>query len=228
MPLVHGPLDWDSIQLAVFDVDGTLYDQRGLRLAMLALLAKHAVKTRSVDVPRVLHLFRRCRESLADQMTADFLVRQYIDTANRCGRSADDVKAIVEEWMELRPLPLLHKHRYAGIDRLFRDLSKRKIVIATLSDYPVDRKLSALGLSADILVSAADSDVGLLKPNPAGLRKVLAQAGVSPEQAIMVGDRVDRDWAAAQQLGIRTLIRSRRRMANIDTFESYNDPIFRI
>jgi len=27
--------DWGNIRLVVFDVDGTLYDQRGLRLCML-------------------------------------------------------------------------------------------------------------------------------------------------------------------------------------------------
>ena len=35
---MSGSLDWSAIDLVVFDVDGTLYDQRRLRLAMLGHL----------------------------------------------------------------------------------------------------------------------------------------------------------------------------------------------
>ena len=226
MPLVNGPVDWNGVRMVVFDVDGTLYDQRALRTAMLVSLFAYALKTRSLDVPIVLQAYRACRERLAVEMATDFIDRQFTDTAIRSGRTIDDVRRIVTEWIDDRPLKILHKYRYAGIEKLFGELAERNILLAVLSDYPAVRKLRALGLSADILVSADDRDVGSLKPHPAGLAKILLQANVPPGAAIMVGDRVDRDWAVADKLGVRALIRSSRSMRGIDTFASYGDPVF--
>jgi len=45
-----------------------------------------------------------------------------------------------------------------------------------LSDYPAHGKLRALGLTADIVVSAVDSGVDRFKPSTAGLERILAQA----------------------------------------------------
>lgn len=226
MPLVNGPVDWNSVRMVVFDVDGTLYDQRALRSAMLVSLLANAVKTRSLDVPIVLQAYRACRERLAVEMATDFFDRQFIDTANRCGRAIDDVKGIVAEWIDNRPLKILRNYRYAGVENVFNALAERDILLAILSDYPAERKLRALGLAADILVSADDRDVGSLKPHPAGLAKILTQANVHPKAAVMVGDRVDRDWAVANKLGVRALIRSSRPVSGIDTFASYDDPVF--
>ncbi len=214
--------------MVVFDVDGTLYDQRGLRMAMLGALLANSVRTRSLEVPIVLQAYRHCRERLAGEMATDFADRQFADTAMRCGRSPDDVRRIVDEWIENRPLQFLRRYRCAGIDSLFAVLAARKVVLAILSDYPAERKLRALGLSADIMVSADDHDVGSMKPHPAGLAKILSQANVEPDRAVMVGDRVDRDWAVADKLGVRALIRSPRPVSGIDTFASYREPVFRL
>src|SRR3546814_17140837 len=66
MPMVRNPVDWDNIDLVVFDMDGTLYDQRRLRARMLMALAGEAVRSRTLRVPAVLQTFRRCRETLGN------------------------------------------------------------------------------------------------------------------------------------------------------------------
>jgi FMN phosphatase YigB (HAD superfamily) len=227
MPLVKGPLDWSAIQLVVFDVDGTLYDQRAMRLSMMASLLGHSIRSRSFEVPTILRAFRKLREELAESMAPGFVDRQYELTASQCGCDASRVRSVVDEWMERRPLDRLRRCRFPGLQDIFRGASAKNKTIGILSDYPAREKLEKLGLEAGVIVSATDPDVGFLKPHPQGLRRLIEKAGVAPEHTIMIGDRPERDWAAADKLGIRALIRSKRTIPGVDTFSSYTDPVFR-
>ncbi|HEX7637624.1 MAG TPA: HAD family hydrolase, partial [Burkholderiaceae bacterium] len=166
-------LDWSAIDLVVFDVDGTLYDQARLRRAMLAQLARASLRSRSLDVVNALRHFRRVREWLADQPGDDFATRQYALAAARCGLTAGEVEALAREWMERRPLPLLAACRYPHLDRLFEGLRRAGKRVAVFSDFPAADKLRALGLAAGTVVCSADPDVRRLKPDPAGLHAIL-------------------------------------------------------
>ena len=95
------------------------------------------------------------------------------ETASATGFSAGDVRLIVEQWIERRPLPYLQACRFPGLVELFAGLRRKGKLIGVLSDYPADAKLSALGLHADHVVCASDKGVGLLKPNPRGLQAMI-------------------------------------------------------
>lgn len=224
--LPHGPVHWDTIRLVVFDLDGTLYDQRRLRLQVLFRLAGNAISSLSFETIRILREFRRYREELGETHATDFAVLQYQSVASRTGHPPEYVKLIVEEWMERRPLNVLRNCRYPGIAQLFDGLSAKGKTIAVLSDYPAREKLRVLGLNADFVVYAGDPDVGFLKPHPAGLQNVLNKANVPAQAAIMIGDRVDRDWEVARRNGMRALIKSRKPLADIDTFRNFDDAVF--
>jgi FMN phosphatase YigB (HAD superfamily) len=49
-------------------------------------------------------------------------------------------------------------------------------------------------------------DLGLSKPDPRFLERVLRVCGVSAAQAIMVGDRLDNDIVPARLLGMKTIL----------------------
>src|SRR3546814_6767079 len=115
MPMVRNPVDWDNIDLVVFDMDGTLYDQRRLRARMLMALAGEAVRSRTLRVPAILQTFRRCRETLGNQPSANFMSRQYELTAERCGWPIEMVREAVLDWIEQRPLEYLNACIYAGV-----------------------------------------------------------------------------------------------------------------
>ena len=219
-------LDWTTIDLVVFDVDGTLYDQRQLRLGMLRQLLGHAWQTRSLDTLLTLRTFRRVREALGEQAGADFMALQYAQTASRHGKTPGVVRALTDEWMEQRPLPLLAACRYAQVAELFAGLRAAGKRVAAFSDYPAVAKLAVLGLAADPVVCATDAGIERLKPDPAGLLAILRRTGVAPERALMIGDRFDRDAAAAGRAGMRALIRSGRPHAQWATFQAYDDPVF--
>ena len=61
---------------------------------------------------------------------------------------------------------------------------------------------------ADVIDGVASShSVGWRKPHRAMFERALAIAGVRPEEAFMVGDRLGADVWGAQQLGLRTVLR---------------------
>lgn len=227
MPLSNGPVDWSRIHLIIFDVDGTLYDQRALRFAMLRSLLRCAIETRSIEVIRILRVFRRMREELAESMAADFVNRQYNLVAERCGCDPGRVREIVCEWMEERPLKNLGHYRFPRLEDVFRAATDQRKTIGVFSDYPARAKLEALQLRADVIVTADEPHIGYLKPHPVGLHRMLDLCDVKADRAIMIGDRIERDWAVANKLGVRALIRTRRNVKGIDTFRGYNDPVFR-
>jgi phosphoglycolate phosphatase len=220
------PLDWSTIDLVVFDVDGTLYDQRQLRIGMLRQLISHTWQTRSLDTLLILRTFRRVREALGEHAGADFMTQQYAQTASQHHTTPEAVRALTDEWMEQRPLPLLAACRHAHVAEVFAGLRAAGKRVAAFSDYPATAKLAALRLRADVVVCATDADIARLKPDPAGLLAILRQTGVAPERALMIGDRFDRDAAAAERAGVRALIRSHQAHARWATFRAYDDSVF--
>lgn len=224
------PLDWAAIDLVVFDVDGTLYDARRLRRAMTRRLALDALRTRSLRTLQVLRVFRQVREELADMSRADFMRAQYALTAHRTGTDEAAVAALVRQWMEQRPLALLRDCRWPRLERLFEALQAAGKQVAVWSDYPAHDKLAALGLRADLVVWAGDAGVGRLKPDPRGLRAILHATGVPPQRTLMIGDRFDRDAAAAQRAGVRSLVLSRHSppadAGQAQAFAGYDDAVF--
>lgn len=219
-------IDWGEIRLVVFDVDGTLYDQRRLRLRMLVELLRSAVIDFSADTLLTLREFRRCRERFADQPGDDFLMAQYAVPAARRDCTPEHVRALVAEWMDERPLAHLAVCRRPGIEALFDALRGAGKTIGILSDYPAREKLKAMGLTADFVVSSTDEDVARPKPDPAGLRKLMRMADAGPGETLMIGDRMDRDGEVARRSGVRARILTNKAAPSAESFVSFSDALF--
>ncbi|MEP6828365.1 MAG: HAD family hydrolase [Aestuariivirga sp.] len=219
-------IEWNEIDLVVFDVDGTLYDQKRLRAIMAFRLLIAAIRSRSFETVRILRIYRKVREDLGEDSSGNFMERQFELTAAKSGLSVVQIKTVIREWMEKIPLQYLAKCRYPGVLELFETLHQSGRKIAIFSDYALDDKLEALGLRADILVSAEDPDVQKLKPHPKGLLKVLKAADQLAGRSLMVGDRFDRDLAVATNAGMKALILSKKADPRCPTFKSYRDVVF--
>lgn len=197
-------------QLVVFDVDGTLYRQAPVRRAMLLALlrARGADGMGRFERIAALRRYRRLREEAADAPRG-FGARLRARFCAETGMTPQQADALIQEWMVRRPLPFVARAVVPGARALFGALRAKGIGIGVWSDYPARAKLNAMGLQADHVVSAADPDLDALKPDPAGLARVAAAAGASPEETLMIGDRMDRDGTAAASFGAAFLLRGR-------------------
>ncbi len=222
----NSTVNWKEIRLVAFDVDGTLYDQRGLRFCMLREMALASIRRRGIRFVRILQAYRKIREELGDALCENFELELISRTATLVGCSEDEVDATAEEWLERRPLRHLIRYRYPHLQQLFTGLRRSGKNIGVLSDYPARKKLEALQLDADFVVYAGEQSVGVLKPHPKGLQVLMSQAAVNPWQTILIGDRPERDGAAAQKANVRALIRSRKRIRDWQTFARYDEPLF--
>jgi putative hydrolase of the HAD superfamily len=220
------PLDWNDVHLVVFDVDGTLYRQRPLRLRMARDILLHTLLKRDLNVIAVLAKYRRIRERLGDEEAIDFETALIALTATATANSPDRVRAIVSEWVEQRPLGYLAACRYPGLSELFAGLRRSGKSIGILSDYPAEAKLEALRLTAHHIVFAGDEGIGLLKPHPRGLASLITAAGVKPHETVVIGDRVDRDGLVARRAGAQALIKSSKPIEGWQTFARFDEALF--
>ncbi len=203
-------MDWTHLRLVVFDLDGTLYDQRCLRGKMLWELGLHCLRRPSeLKILKIIAEFRRARECLAEEDAEHIGRLQFERPAAGLGIPPHEVSEVVGVWVEQRPLRHLRRCRYPAIEELFEHLRESDLRIGVLSDYPVREKLRALELEADFEASAAEPAIDRLKPNPAGLEALMARAGVAPEQCLLIGDREDRDGVCARRAGVHCLIKVR-------------------
>jgi putative hydrolase of the HAD superfamily len=219
-------VDWNAIRLVVFDVDGTLYDQRALRSRMLRDIAIATIASRSLTVPLVLRPYRKLREAISEAEVEDFEDILVERTAAASGVGAETVRGIVADWMETRPLAYLRACRYPHVDALFAALKGQGKIIGIYSDYPALAKLRVMGLPADHVVTARDPDIRILKPHPRGLECLMRAAKVSPAETVLVGDRLDRDGEAARRAGVTALIRSGKPLDGCLRFSNFADPVF--
>ncbi len=216
--------DWAPIRFVVFDVDGTLYRQRPLRLRLAAALVGHALRTRSLRDLSVVRHYRTLREELGDRELPDFEEHLAREVGSRLGLEPATVREIVMEWIDTRPLATLASCRYPGVEAVFDRVRASGRKIGVLSDYPARDKLAALGLRADHVVGARE--VGVMKPHPRGLERIMELAGESPATTVLIGDRADRDGEAARRAGVRCLLRSSKPVEGWRSFAAYDDPVF--
>jgi len=183
------------------DLDGTLYAQTPVRLAMGAELALFGWR-----VARVLERFRREQEELRKlELEGDPFLLQVERTAAALGVSTTLVDAAVRSWMIERPgkwLSLFRRRALLDEIRTFRGTGGRT---ALVSDYPARRKLEALGAEAlfDVVVASGEPDgPRRLKPHPSGVLRAAGALGIDPSRCLVIGDRADADGEAAKSAGM--------------------------
>jgi len=91
------------------------------------------------------------------------------------------------------------------LNRLLGELGRR-YRLALLSNYPdapaLRESLDRIGLTERFQAVVVSADVGRVKPHEAPFKKVLATLGVSPAQALCVGDNWLGDIQGAKRLGM--------------------------
>ncbi|MGH8487961.1 MAG: HAD-IA family hydrolase [Gammaproteobacteria bacterium] len=200
------------LEAIILDLDGTLYRTTALRALMtLRLLGSYSWRPfEGMRVARILSSYRRAQEMLRrlPPGDGDLAERQVTLAAQRCRAEPAIVASHVTRWMEREPLALLPRCMHPGLLRFLSAAVERGLRLAVLSDYPAEAKLEAMGIRRffHFLVCAQDPNVQRFKPDPRGLQVALERLGVSEDQALYVGDRVDLDAPTAANAGVACAI----------------------
>jgi HAD superfamily hydrolase (TIGR01549 family) len=199
------PPPWDRIQAVIFDVDGTLYDQRLLRRKIaVRMLAKCLAKpTSGIQDIRNIMAYRQALEALRG---SPYSAEIHLELAARkSGAKPAQLRVSVEQWMEKAPIALLYGCRYRAVANLLETLKTQGISCGAFSEYPAEEKLVALGIRQFFSVINCAQDCGRLKPDPNGLLETLRGMGASHCNVLCVGDRAF-DIEAAGRAGMHAFL----------------------
>lgn len=189
----------------IFDLDGTLYYQKPFRIRMLFYLLGHIIQhPSSIGDVFLIKRYREVREKWetyeqALSFPADMSLedRQYLFVAEEKKVPAKRVEEAVRFYMQKASLTLLPAYKDAILAETIELLKKKDISIVVYSDYPVEDKLRALGIKADLCFTSADEQINCMKPDPKGLKVILETLNLNAADAVMVGDRYEKDGLAA-------------------------------
>lgn len=188
-----------NTKLIVFDLDGTLYNKRGLSLRMVL----HA----PLDI-RKMQAERATRASMKGMWLRD--EKHFHDTYfQRMAARMHCSATAAEQWYNNRYMPLMVKMigKYQPLNEwvlpFIHDCQHTGIKLVLLSDYGFAKeKLQALGLSPtlfDWVISAPE--LGGLKPAPELMRIITERMGFAPQECLVIGDRDDTDGEMARRTG---------------------------
>jgi phosphoglycolate phosphatase len=189
---IYRPIPAPSLRLLVFDLDGTLIDSGDDLCA---------------SVNAMLHHFDR--PPLPQAVISTYIGDGAGMLVSRSLGQPDDpafLEAALAYFLDYyREHKLDHTYVYPGVfpslDSLRQQLADRSM--AVLTNKPIGPSLAiceALGLSPYFFRILGGNSFAIKKPDPEGLLALIKEAGVTPEETLMIGDS-DVDIRTARNAG---------------------------
>lgn len=179
----HVRLEWEEtpIRWLFFDVGSTLVDETAAY--------DHRIREMIAGTNVTYEQFQRKREAYARQN-----LRGDLEAAAFFG---------------LQKMPWHHEDEqpYPEAESVLGTLKARGYRIGVIANQSVGtaERLRAWGLLTHIDLVVASAEEGVAKPDPAIFRLALERADCAPEEAVMIGDRLDNDIVPAKAVGMRTV-----------------------
>jgi phosphoglycolate phosphatase len=180
-----------EIQLLVFDLDGTLVDSKmDLALSVNAVRAEMGL------------------EPLAFDLIASYVGHGVTTLVRRAlGERAteENVQKGVEIFLDYYRLHMLDNTvTYPGVRAALEELKECKMAVLTNKPVNFSREMLArLGIAAYFLFIYGGNSFAQKKPDPTGVRKLMSDLAVSPQQTLIVGDS-DTDVLTGRNAGVWT------------------------
>ena len=208
-----------AVKAVAFDLDGTFYPYSRMFSLSLFLALCH---------PWFFFQFSRVRKEIRSIRPVDnFRILQAELLSKRLAISRDSAKEAIERIIYNRFENLFRFMKpFPHLRATLEELKGTGYKLAVLSDFPVKRKLSYLGLDGLWDYTLSSEETNYLKPNREPFLKIIEMLKVDPGEILFVGDRYHYDVVGARQVGMKTAHFTRIAEANglADfTFNSYKD-----
>lgn len=114
---------------------------------------------------------------------------------------------VLEEYgLKKAPWNSEDEYIYPEAEEVLRELSERyHIGIIANQNLGSEERLEKLGLLRYIDLVIASAEEGVAKPDLRIFQIALGRANCKPEEAVMVGDRIDNDIIPANRIGMKTV-----------------------
>lgn len=182
-------------QLVMFDLDGTLVDSvPDLAAAVDQMLAQRGRLPAGIERVRrwvgngALVLVRRALAGSIEHATVD----------------DDEAERALSDFLQAYSGSHNATTIYPGVESLLRWLRDKGVALAVVTNKPerfVAPLLAEKGLGEFDGIIGGDT-LPVKKPDPAGLRKVMADVGVNPQNSLFIGDSRN-DVLAARAAGVK-------------------------
>jgi len=205
-----------NLKLVIFDVDGTLYDQKKLRNKMMVALSwYYFLRPWKFKELLIIYHFRKERERKAGFKGPDLYNAQFDWCAEKVKYPVNTIKNVVNKWIFAFPNRYLKSCMYPDVKELFELLKENDILRAIYSDYDSDEKMKWMGLEADLLISSTDAEINALKPQPKALNYIIDKFKIKEKNScLFIGDRPELDGVCAKQAGIKFLLIDKEKAKN--------------
>ena len=183
------------MQLVIFDVDGTLVDSQ----ATIVACAQAAFAAEGLEVPSATAVRRIVGLTLPIAMST---LHGEPDSV-RGERLAEHYR---EAFMEYRARPDFAEPLFEGAREIIAELEQRQILLGVATGKAMRGLRTVLerhGLE-DRFVTLQTADLHPSKPHPAMVLAALAETGVAPGRAMLVGD-TSFDMEMAKAAGVRAV-----------------------
>ena len=195
----------DNLKMVIFDIDGTLYNQKKLRWYMAIELALYyLIRPWKMGEVQVLMHFRKEREknALLPDMNHEIAHNQYQWCQSKVNRPISEIKEIVAKWMHQKPLKHLPKCIYQNCANYIQKLNNAGVTTCAYSDFEGDAKLRAMNLNIQHCYSSEQAEINTLKPSAKGINYIATQHQIQKKDIVFIGDRDELDGTCAENAGV--------------------------
>ena len=184
-----------KIEAVIFDVDGTLYPNYKMLITSVLFFIMH---------PVLAFAFRRMRHKIRKIDYSDnFREHQISIFAKEIKKTEQEAAHLLEKYIYGQFISMFKWIKpYKIIKKMLADFKDKNIKVGIISDLPVGKKLSYLGLDDywDIVCSA--DEIGALKPRPESFELVACKLGINSEKIVYVGNNYQYDIIGANNAGM--------------------------
>jgi phosphoglycolate phosphatase len=181
-----------TIRVIIFDLDGTLVDS-SIDICHAINYALEGLNVPAVTVPETISLIGEGIARLFEKITDIYNIHS-------------DKELLVQRFLEHYSAHLVDNTTvYPGVMDTLKALNGyHKIVISNKREDLSVRVLERLGISKYLDLVVGSDTTPEKKPSPVPIRYVLSKFGISPEEAVIIGDS-NFDIEAGKAAGITTI-----------------------